>query len=184
LEDYKNGTAKNGRFSISFQISLITKGNTLYVFLHLFILFHRVVVKMKNLLNGNTWLWERGKFMNRRYLMQEMYQKYLDGEDISKIKHEEDPFWEPAEDVLIGTSNVFLQSLGYALDFDDKICVTDYKGQEEGSIYINVTPCTNGGKPLDEDFFIDDPKDLMGDPYHFKVSKWQRTGFIRSLEQG
>ena len=28
------------------------------------------MVKMKNLLNGNTWLWERGKFMNRRYLIQ------------------------------------------------------------------------------------------------------------------
>ncbi|XP_064640023.1 kinesin-like protein KIF28 isoform X2 [Lineus longissimus] len=129
-----------------------------------------VMVKMKNLLNGNTWLWERGKFMNRRYLMQEMYQKYLDGEDISKIKHEEDPFWEPAEDVLIGTSNVFLQSLGYALDFDDKISVTDYKGQEEGSIYVNVTPCTQAGKPQDEDFFIEDPKELLGEAYHFKVT--------------
>jgi len=29
-----------------------------------------VMVKMKNLLNSNTWLWERGKFMNRRYIMQ------------------------------------------------------------------------------------------------------------------
>ena len=30
----------------------------------------RVMVKMKNLLNNNTWLWERGKFMNRRYVIQ------------------------------------------------------------------------------------------------------------------
>ena len=30
----------------------------------------RVMVKMKNLLNDNTWLWDRGKFMNRRYVMQ------------------------------------------------------------------------------------------------------------------
>lgn len=30
----------------------------------------KVMVKMKDLLNGNTWVWERGKFMNRRYLMQ------------------------------------------------------------------------------------------------------------------
>ena len=28
------------------------------------------MVKMKNLLTENSWLWERGKFMNRRYLMQ------------------------------------------------------------------------------------------------------------------
>ena len=62
------------------------------------------------------------------FSIQEMYQKFLDGEDISKIPKEKDPFWEPTEDVLIGSANVFLQSLSYALDFDDKITITDYKG--------------------------------------------------------
>jgi len=28
------------------------------------------MVQMKYLLTGNIWLWERGKFVNRRYLMQ------------------------------------------------------------------------------------------------------------------
>jgi len=28
------------------------------------------MVKMKDLLTKNTWLWERAKFMNRRYIMQ------------------------------------------------------------------------------------------------------------------
>ncbi|XP_064610352.1 kinesin-like protein KIF28 [Liolophura sinensis] len=130
----------------------------------------KVMVKMKNLLNANTWLWERGKFMNRRYLIQEMYQKYLDGEDVLKIPREQDPFWEPPEDVLIGTANVFLQSLSYALDFDDKLAVTDYKGQEEGTLYVNVAPCTQNGKPLDEDYFVDNPEELLGKPYHFKVT--------------
>lgn len=51
----------------------------------------------------------------------------MDGEDLSKIPKEEDPFWEPPEDVLIGTASVFLQSLSYALDFDDKLSITDYK---------------------------------------------------------
>ena len=46
---------------------------------------------------------------------------------MSKIPKEEDPFWEPPEDVLIGTASVFLQSLSYALDFDDKLSITDYK---------------------------------------------------------
>jgi len=129
----------------------------------------RVSVKMKNLLNNNVCMWDRGKFMNRRFLIQDVYQRFVDGEDVSKIKKEEDPFWEPPEDVLIGTANVFLQSLSYALDFDDKLSVTDYKGTEQGSISINVTPCTAQGKPLDEDHFVDDPKDLLGKPYHFKV---------------
>lgn len=58
---------------------------------------------------------------------QDMYQRWMDGEDISKVQKEEDPFWEPPEDVLVGTANVFLQSLAYALDFNDKLAVTDYK---------------------------------------------------------
>ena len=130
----------------------------------------KVMVKMKNLLNGNTWLWERGKFTNRRYLVQELYQRFLDGEDVSKMPKEEDPFWEPMEDVLIGTANVFLQSLCYALDFDDKVLITDYKGSEEGYLYVHVTPCETNGKPLDEESFVEDPKDLIGKPYNFKVT--------------
>ncbi|KAL5021850.1 hypothetical protein ScPMuIL_001005 [Solemya velum] len=129
----------------------------------------KVMVKMKNLLNGNIWLWERGKFMNRRYLIQDMYQQFLGGEDISNIPKEEDPFWEPADTVLIGTANVFLQSLSYALDFDDKLAVTDYKGQEEGYLWIHLTPCTQAGKPLEEDYFVEDPHELLQKPFHFKV---------------
>ncbi|KAJ8041556.1 Kinesin-like protein KIF28P [Holothuria leucospilota] len=132
----------------------------------------KVVVKMKNLLNGNTWLWDRGKFINRRYVIQDLYQRFLDGdEDISKLPKEEDPFWEPPEDSLIGTANVFLQSLGFALDFDDKITITDFKGNEEGHLYVNITPCTQQGKPLaDEDSFVEDPAELLGKPFHFKVT--------------
>jgi hypothetical protein len=36
-------------------------------------------------------------------------------------------FWEPVEDVLIGTANVFLQNLAYLLDFDDETSIVDYK---------------------------------------------------------
>lgn len=98
-----------------------------------------------------------------------MYQQYLDGEDVLKRPKEEDPFWEPTEDVLIGTASVFLQSLSYALDFDDRLTITDYKGQEEGRLYVNITPCNHQGRSLDEDSFVDEPKELLGKPYHFKV---------------
>lgn len=58
----------------------------------------------------------------------------MDGEELAKIPKEEDPFWEPPEDVLIGTANVFLQSLSYALDFDDKLSITDYKVRLTSSV--------------------------------------------------
>lgn len=130
----------------------------------------KVLIKMKHMVNENVWLWDRGKFTNRRFLMQDLYQRFLDGEDMTQLKKEEDPFWDSPEDIVIGSANVFLQSLSYALDFDDTLTVTDYKGNEEGSIIINVTPCTQNGKPLDEDYFVDDPKDLLGKPFHFTIN--------------
>ncbi|XP_068725304.1 kinesin-like protein KIF28 [Montipora capricornis] len=130
----------------------------------------KVMVRMKNLLNNNVWLWDRGKFLNRRFLMQDLYQRSMDGEDLSKLPKEEDPFWEPPEDVLIGTASVFLQSLSYALDFDDKLAITDYKGEEVATVVINVAPCYADQKPLSEEFFVDDPSELLAKDYHYKVT--------------
>ena len=54
------------------------------------------MVRMTDLQNLNIWLWDRGKLMNRRFVMQEQYQKYLEGDDnILHLKKEEDPYWEP-----------------------------------------------------------------------------------------
>lgn len=102
--------------------------------------------------------------------MQDLYQRSMDGEDLSKIPKEEDPFWEPPEDVLIGTASVFLQSLSYALDFDDKLSITDYKGEEVATVVINVAPCYANEKPLSEEFFVDEPSELLGKDYHYKVT--------------
>ena len=75
-----------------------------------------------------TWLWDSGIFMNRRFLMLEHYQKYLDGDEkILYIKKEDDPFWEPSDNLFIGTASVFLQSLAYFMDFSDDITINDYK---------------------------------------------------------
>ena len=37
-------------------------------------------------------------------------------------------------------------------------------------MYVAVSPCTAKGEALDEDNFIEEPEELLGKPYHFKVS--------------
>lgn len=101
-----------------------------------------------------------------------MYQKYLDGEDVLNQPMEEDPFWEPPEDVLIGTASVFLQSLLYVMDFDDCLTITDYKGQAEGNLYVGIIPCNQQGESLPVDSFVDEPTELLDRPYNFKVISW------------
>ena len=94
----------------------------------------------------------------------------LDGDlDVSQISKDEDPFWEPIEDAMIGTASIFLQSLGYVLDFDDCLTITDYKGLEEGYVTVHLTPCSQNGRILGEENYVEEPKELIGQPYHFKV---------------
>jgi kinesin family member 1 len=89
----------------------------------------RVIIRMTNLQNQNVWLWDKNKFISRRFLMQELYQKFTDGENMffKNMKKEDDPFWEPVEDLFIGLSHFCLSSLPYAMDFEDKAFISDYK---------------------------------------------------------
>ncbi|KAI3388277.1 hypothetical protein SNEBB_000716 [Seison nebaliae] len=130
----------------------------------------KVMVRVKNLLNSAVYLWDKAKFINRRFLMQEIYQEYLQGKDLQEIKEEEDPFWDPmGEPMLLGTASMFMQSLCYNLDFTDRIIVTDLGGQEEGQLYCSLAPCDKNGRGLDDSAFVEDPTELLKQPFNFKI---------------
>lgn len=51
-------------------------------------------MKIRNLESGNEWLWDRNKFINRKFLMQEMYQNYVEGADdwdVPRVSHNPNP---------------------------------------------------------------------------------------------
>ena len=58
-------------------------------------------------------------------------------------------------------ASAFLQSLSYGLDFEDKLMLTDHRGADQGSLSIVLTPCKKNGTPLGDDYFVDDPKELL-----------------------
>ncbi|XP_074659378.1 kinesin-like protein KIF28 isoform X2 [Tubulanus polymorphus] len=127
-----------------------------------------VCVKVRNLENGNEWMWDRNKFINRKYLMQEMYQNFIEGNDWDVAK-EQDPFWEPANsEVLIGSVHIYLQSLAYLIEVEENLAITDFKGQEQGHLSIAINPCNKDGKD-NEDDFVEDPDELIGKSLYFKV---------------
>lgn len=78
------------------------------------VLFQPYVI-MKDLQSGAEYLWSRSKFINRKFVMQEMYQDYEDGDDW-QLPDEKDPFTEsPDAESLIGCVEVSMQSLGYVV---------------------------------------------------------------------
>ncbi|XP_063871952.1 kinesin-like protein KIF28P [Scylla paramamosain] len=130
-----------------------------------------VHVKMKNLSNGTEFVWNKEKFLNRLYLMKEMYQKYEDEEEWQK-PDEEDPFKESLDtEVHIGTTQVNLQPLAYNVELKEQLEITNYKGADVGLMNVELVPCDSSGHEYTEadDKFVDEPVDLVGKSMHFKV---------------
>ncbi|XP_033105762.1 kinesin-like protein KIF28P [Anneissia japonica] len=130
-----------------------------------------VCVKMRNMVSDQEYIWSRDKFQRRKYLMQEMYENYSDGEDW-QLPDEKDPFTEsPDTEIQIGHVNIYLQSMAYMIELKDSLEVYDMKGKEIGMMDVEVIPCNAKGKELTEadDMFVDDPKELISSSVNFVV---------------
>lgn len=128
-------------------------------------------VVMKDLQSGAEYLWSRTKFINRKFVMQDMFENYEDGDDW-QLPDEKDPFTESADgESLIGCVEVSMQSLGYVLDMREQLSITDYKGREVGYLNVEVVPLNEKGNEITEedDIFIDEPQQLEGKKLDFVV---------------
>ncbi|GFR23170.1 kinesin-like protein KIF28P [Trichonephila clavata] len=93
-----------------------------------------VYVKMKNLDTRQEYEWPKQKFLNRLYVMKEMYQNYESEEDWD-LPPEMDPFLEdPDTEVRIGTVQVYLQPLSFMVELKEQLEIINYKGAEVGII--------------------------------------------------
>ncbi|XP_071502786.1 kinesin-like protein KIF28P [Diadema antillarum] len=130
-----------------------------------------VSICMKNVDNENEFLWSRNKFLNRKYLMQEMYQNFTDGDKYWDVEQDRDPFWEPPDtEVMIGCVHVYLQSLGYLIEIEELLGIGDFRGMEQGLLQVDIRPCNPDGSPLPDEEFVDDPDELLGKPVTFKFT--------------
>ncbi|XP_046350118.2 kinesin-like protein KIF28P isoform X2 [Haliotis rufescens] len=143
-----------------------------------------VNVKMRNLVNGNEWMFDRNNFINRKFLMQEMYQNFMEGSKDWDVERERDPFWEPSSTpVQIGTVHVYLQSLAYMIELQENLAVTDYKGVEQAHLNVEILPCSDDWTECCDEF-IEDPGDLLSRALNFKLKVISGRGiqnrFIKS----
>ncbi|XP_033639651.1 kinesin-like protein KIF28P [Asterias rubens] len=127
--------------------------------------------------NDNEFLWDRNKFLNRKYLMQEMYQNFVDGDKDWDLEQDIDPFWEPPDsEVMIGCVHVYLQSLGYLIEIEELLGITDFRGTEQGLLKVEINPCHKDGSALDDDDFVDDAKESLGRQVSFNIALHHARG--------
>ncbi|XP_064604048.1 kinesin-like protein KIF28 [Liolophura sinensis] len=140
-----------------------------------------VIVRVMNTKTKLVWIWSREKFVNRKNLIDEMYLNYLDGENISLDKLK-DPFWDPIDDIFLGSCHIWLQSLSYHLDTDEHLSLHNYRGKEEAVVHVKIMPCTQDGKNNVDENAVLEPHDLLEKPLHFKVTLSRVMG-VRWVEQ-
>ena len=120
-----------------------------------------VMVKVTNTNSQHVWLWEKAKFISRKFLMQELYELWVDGTPIDPDKHK-DPFWDPPEDFFLGSVYLYLQSLAYTIDIDETLSITNYQGADEGKLHVSLCPCDATGRDINEEMFVSTPEELVG----------------------
>jgi hypothetical protein len=122
-----------------------------------------VVIKVTDKNTNFVWLWNQAKFLNRKYLMQELYEIWVEGETIERDQSK-DPFWDPPEDYFLGSVYLYLQSLAYKMEVDETMSITNYQGQEEGRLHVGLSPCDATGRPTGDKTteLVFNSQDLLG----------------------
>ncbi|WAR06090.1 KIF28-like protein [Mya arenaria] len=130
-----------------------------------------VMVKMTDVDTKHEWIWTRAKFLDRKCVMSEIFDKFEDGEEV-QLTQDKDPFYDdPKADFHIGSVKMWLQSVSYMIESQETLDVTDFKGTPVGKMAIGAHPCDAKGKEYTEkdDKFVDDPSKLVGKAIDFKI---------------
>jgi kinesin family protein 1 len=146
-----------------------------------------VNVLVRNTTTLAEWIWNTKKFTNRSFLIREMYANWVDDPaSLAKVPQDEDPFWDPAEPVLVGDATVYLSPLAFMLDFEDTVDLRDYKGESAGVLDVKIDPCNADGSPIDEDEaeMPEEASELIGKDLHYKVQVVQANGVDPRFRKG
>ncbi|XP_062066818.1 kinesin-like protein KIF28 [Lepus europaeus] len=149
-----------------------------------------VTVKVTNRRTHEVWIWSKAKFINRKFLMEELYQRFRDGED-SDVAQEDDPFWDPVEVVHLGSAHIWLQSLAYCMPFEEQVEFLNCDGLEEAVLHVHIAPCSPAGRAHGEEDVVTDPLELLGKRMDFQIHivqclgvKWLKEDAKRGIQIG
>ncbi|XP_062243435.1 kinesin-like protein KIF28P [Platichthys flesus] len=147
-----------------------------------------------------VWMWSKTKFVNRKFLMEEVYQQHqaeqseinvIEGLSAAALPRDKDPFWDPVEPLLLGTAHLWLQSLAFRIPLEEQLEVLGSDCTEEAILQAQLVPCNSTGLPLGEDDILIDPSELLGRRLDFQLVleqccglRWIREARNRGVQFG
>eukprot|EP00937_MAST-01D_sp_MAST-1D-sp2_P003885 g3885.t1 len=131
---------------------------------------------------GTAWLWSHAKFMDRLFLMRDLYQRW--GEpapqgfsgDVAQLAvgvgPDADPFWDPPADEALGTARIELEAVSYCMSIGEDeeddggaaggggggagewfpLADTTRGGRHVGEVRVSVAPTLLGQGPPLDEF--------------------------------
>ncbi|XP_063040301.1 kinesin-like protein KIF28P [Engraulis encrasicolus] len=159
-----------------------------------------IAVRVTSLENKQVWMWSKVKFINRKFLMEEVYQQHqmtaTSGSSTSggggrnqggvgdrlPLPRDRDPFWDPLEPLHLGSAHLWLQSLAFRIPLEEQVEVLGSEGTEEAILQAQLLPCSPMGLPLGEEDILIDPTELLGKRLDFQLFLEQCCG-LRWLKE-
>jgi len=85
---------------------------------------------------------------------------------------ESDPYYLLPSETVVGVASVFVKFLAHGLDMQDDFDIVDASAQPQGKLSVAAAPSDAEGNLLGEDFYIDDPGELIEakKPYYIKFT--------------
>ncbi|KAJ8308377.1 hypothetical protein KUTeg_013251 [Tegillarca granosa] len=133
-----------------------------------------VIIRVINTKTNKVWLWSKGKFLHRKDLMDEMYVQWNENNN-TKISRDKDPFWDPVEDIFLGSCHILLKSLAYNEEIDEHFTLHNYHGKEEAVMQVKLLPCDSKGNIKSNDDILE-PHELLNKPFSCIIKITQCMG--------
>lgn len=99
-------------------------------------------------MSSQVWMWSKAKFVNRKFLMEEVYQQQVvggEGADRAPLPRDRDPFWDPLEPLHLGSAHLWLQSVAFRIPLEEQVEVVGPEGTEEAVLQTQLVPCSPMG---------------------------------------
>ena len=110
-------------------------------------------------------IWERNKFMDRVFIIRELWQQFTNGNvDPTTISQDDDPFWDPIEITKCGSCLVHPSELYYRMRKEGDFPIIGRNSERQGQLSIRLIPCFEDGREDDdEELFVEDPEQAGSD---------------------
>ena len=144
-----------------------------------------IIIRVENYEEGTVYYWSAETFHNRFDLMNDLFDRYYDGElDLATITKEDDPLWDEPTETLMGYAFYKLEPVAYLMSNPSSISIISPVGNVMGQLEVDIIPHDENDMEYDE--VPESPSELIGQSLCFKVviigAKNLQVNFCRNLK--